>query len=80
MEHVQHTSSPTAHHVQSGLQRVGVGLGPVQGPHEATLVFIIIPRRHLPFYSHYLVSLEISSTDATQAAKHCEYRIQPTFI
>lgn len=71
MEHVQHTSNPTAHHVQSGLQSVGAELGLVQGPYEVTLIFIIIPRWHLPFYSHYLISLEISSTDAIQAVKHC---------
>lgn len=80
MEHVQRTRNPTAPRVQSGLQSAGGDLGLVQGLPEVTLIFIIIPAWHLPFYSHYLISLQISSTDAIQAVKHCEYRIQTTSI
>ena len=49
MEHVQHTRNRPAHRVQNGLQSVGGELGLVQGLHEVTLIFVIIPTWHLPF-------------------------------
>ena len=79
MEHVQHTRNPPARCVQSGLQSAGGNWGLCRDSMRSH--WLSLSYQHGTWlYSHYLLSLQISSTDAIQAVKHYEYRIQPTSI